>query len=80
MPAQMAGVARREENPVEHGFRIHCALVPGEDLSRTVTAIIAFFVYPLSLHIVVVHEGAKNGKHLFPGARLGELRVRHFSG
>jgi hypothetical protein len=35
MPVQVAGVARREENPVEHGFRIHRALVPREDLGGT---------------------------------------------
>src|SRR5258706_3902474 len=40
MPVQVAGVARGKENPVEHRFRIHGALVPGEDLGRTVTAIL----------------------------------------
>ncbi len=44
MSIQMAGVARGEENAVKNGFGIHCALVPGENLGGTVTAILPLFV------------------------------------
>ena len=64
MSIQMAGVARGEENAVKNGFGIHCALVPGENLGGTVTAILPALVRPVALHVVVMDKALVDGKDL----------------
>src|SRR6266496_5724942 len=79
MSIQLARVASREENAVERAVFYHRAFMPADDLRRTVTAILALLVRPVSLRIVVAHPFAVNLLHFLPTRRLMKCKVRHSS-
>ncbi len=66
MPVQVEGIAHGEENTIKRLFRNHRAFVPANDLRRAVTAIVAVFVCPVPLRVVVIHPFFVNALHFLP--------------
>ncbi len=79
MSIQVAGVARGKENAVERLFRNHRAFVPAHHLRGAMAAIIALFVRPMSLRIVILDPCAVKVLHFLPTPRLMEKIVSHSS-
>src|SRR5438270_6787576 len=72
-------VAGRKQDAVENRFWIHLTFVPAKDLGGAMTPILALFVCPMSLAIVVGHPFAVRHNHPFPRGCQSEFGVGHSS-
>src|SRR5436305_4458717 len=77
MFVDVARVTGCQQDAVQDRFRIHGTLVPADDLRWAVASILALFMCPVPLVVVILHPFAMNREGLFPTGDESEFGISH---